>query len=105
MSDIEMQGRHRGETEVFDKPLGGIETNVPQEDFVVPTFRQETGNQRSDFPGTQNKYTMHSWPHFRSVYSRSRSPMKNFSFSAPPGKIFLDVSAFALAGKITARPH
>jgi hypothetical protein len=38
MSDVEEQGRHSRETEVFDEPLGGVEADVTETDLVVPAF-------------------------------------------------------------------
>ena len=38
MSDVEEQGRHSRETEVFDEPFGGIEADVTEIDLIVPTF-------------------------------------------------------------------
>ena len=54
MTDVEEQGRHSRETEVFNEPLGGVEADVPKTDIVVPAFRQEAGNQGSDLSRTQN---------------------------------------------------
>jgi hypothetical protein len=38
MSDVEEQGRHSRETEVFDDPLGGVEADVTETDLIVPAF-------------------------------------------------------------------
>jgi hypothetical protein len=38
VSDVEMQGYHSRETEILDKPLGGVEADVTERDFVVPAF-------------------------------------------------------------------
>jgi hypothetical protein len=38
VSDVEVQGCHTRETEVLDKPLGGVEADVTERDLVVPAF-------------------------------------------------------------------
>jgi hypothetical protein len=39
MPGVEKQGSHARETEVLDKPLRSIETDITKTDFVVPAFR------------------------------------------------------------------
>jgi hypothetical protein len=48
MSDVEKEGSHPRETEVFDEPLGGVETDVSEGDLVVAAFREEAGYQGAD---------------------------------------------------------
>ena len=38
VSDIEVQGCDSRETEILDKPLGSVEADVTERDFVVPAF-------------------------------------------------------------------
>src|SRR5262245_57385148 len=78
MSDIEEHGCYSRETEVLDEPLGSVEANVTKTDLIVAAFRQETGNQGSDLPSTQDEHTLHGGPHLRSVYSRPSTLRKTF---------------------------
>jgi hypothetical protein len=63
MSDVEVQGCHSRETEVFDQPLAGVEADVTETDLIAPAFRQEAGNQGSDLSSTQDEHAMHGRPH------------------------------------------
>jgi hypothetical protein len=38
MSDVEEQGRHPRETEIFNEPLGDVEVDVTETDLIVPAF-------------------------------------------------------------------
>jgi hypothetical protein len=38
VSDVEGQGCHSRETEVFDEPLAGVEADVTETDLVIPAF-------------------------------------------------------------------
>jgi hypothetical protein len=38
MSDVEEQGCHSRETEVFDESLAGVEADVTETNLVVPAF-------------------------------------------------------------------
>jgi hypothetical protein len=38
MSDVEEQGCHPRETEIFDEPLGDVEVDVTETDLIVPAF-------------------------------------------------------------------
>src|SRR5215470_8672641 len=78
MPDVEKQGRHSRETEVFDQALRGVEADVTKGHLIVPAFGQKAGNQRSDLSSTQDEHTLHGTPHLRSVYSRRSRLRKTF---------------------------
>jgi hypothetical protein len=63
MSDVEEQGCHSRETEVFDEPLAGVKADVTETDLIAPAFRQEAGDQRSDLSSTQDEHAIHGRPH------------------------------------------
>ena len=63
MPDVEQTRGHSFEAEVLDEMFRGIEGHVAQMHAIIPPLVEETGDQRADFPRTENQYAMHGEPH------------------------------------------
>jgi hypothetical protein len=59
MPHIEKAWRDTFKSEIFNKVLGGIERHVAEMDLVPAALIEQAGDQRSDFPGTEDEYTIH----------------------------------------------